>query len=295
MPAPPTIPGLAHVAGRYGAIVCDVWGVLHNGVRAWAPAVEALQRFRAGGGRVALITNAPRPRGPVIRQLARLGVPVDGADAAFDAIVTSGDVTRDLIARHADEPILHIGTDAELSIYEGLGVTLDDEVDARAVVVTGLREDGGGGGEAEHPEDYREELTRLVRRGLPMICANPDIVVERGETLAWCAGALARLYREIGGETLIAGKPHAPIYEAALALLAGNGEPPERSRTLAIGDGMPTDVKGATDNGFPLLYISAGIHSSEYGAPDSPDPQRLAAFLAAHEARPEHTMPRLRW
>ena len=235
---------------------------------------------------MALITNAPRPSGPVVRQLEGLGVPTEGPDAAFDAIVTSGDVTRRLIAEHSDEPILHIGTDAELSLYEGLGVTLDDEVEARAVVVTGLRRD-----EEERPEDYREELTRLVRRGVPMICANPDLVVERGHHLAWCAGSLAAIYGEIGGETLIAGKPHAPIYAAAMEALGR----PDPARTLAIGDGMPTDVKGAHDNGFPLLYVSAGIHSVEYGDPDSPDPERLAAFLADREARPAHVMPRLAW
>ena len=290
MPAPPTIEGLSAVAANYDAILCDVWGVVHNGVRAWAPAIDALQRFRAGGGRVALITNAPRPAGPVVAQLAGLGVPTEGEAAAFDAIVTSGDVTRRLVAQHSDEPILHIGTDAELSLYAGLDVTLDDEVDARAVVVTGLRHD-----EREHPDDYREELTRLVRRGLPMICANPDIVVERGHRLAWCAGALARIYREIGGETLIAGKPHAPIYEAATDALAALGPRPDPARTLAVGDGMPTDVRGAQDNGFPLLYVSAGIHSAEYGDADSPDPVRLAAFLAEHGAAPAHTMPRLVW
>ena len=286
MPTPPTITGLAAVADRYDAILCDVWGVVHNGVRAWEPAIDALQRFRGGGGRVALITNAPRPSGPVVAQLAGLGVPTEGADAAFDAIVTSGDVTRRLVAAHRDDPILHIGTDAELSLYEGLGVTLDDEVEARAVSVTGLRHD-----DREHPEDYREELTRLVRRGVPMICANPDLVVERGHRLVPCAGSLAKLYREIGGETLVAGKPHAPIYAAALDVLGG----PPRERTLAIGDGMPTDVRGAQDAGLPLLYVSSGIHSAEYGTQDTPDPARLAAFLQREGAAPAHVMPRLRW
>ena len=286
MRAPPTIDGLSAVAESYDTILCDVWGVVHNGVKAWPRAIDALQRFRAGGGKVALITNAPRPAGPVLRQLEGLGVPTRGEAAAFDAIVTSGDVTRALIAEHSDEPILHIGNEAELSLYEGLGVRLEDEVEARAVVVTGLRAD-----EREHPDDYREELTRLVRRGLPMICANPDIVVERGHKLAWCAGALARIYAEIGGETLIAGKPHPPIYAAALAALGD----PDRARTLAIGDGMPTDVLGARENGLPLLYVSAGIHSAEYGDEDAPDPGRLAAFLQTHGAAPAHTMPRLAW
>ena len=283
---PPLIAGLAHVAARYDAILCDVWGVVHNGVEAWGDAIDALQRFRRGGGRVALITNAPRPSGPVLSQLQGLGVPTQGPDAAFDAIVTSGDVTRALIAEHSDEPILHIGTPGELTLFDGLDVQLDDEVEARAVVVTGLRRD-----EEEEPEEYREELTRLVRRGVPMICANPDLVVERGHRLVPCAGSLAKLYREIGGETLVAGKPHAPIYAAALDVLGG----PPRERTLAIGDGMPTDVRGAQDAGLPLLYVSSGIHSAEYGTQDTPDPARLAAFLQREGAAPAHVMPRLRW
>ena len=281
------IAGLNEVAHFYDAILCDVWGVLHNGVRSWPGAVEALQAFRRGGGAVVLITNAPRPAGPVVTQLRGLDVP----DDAYDAIVTSGDVTRSLIeraARAGDDAVHHIGTDAERSLFAGLDVELVHEDEARIVVCTGLRDDG-----SEEPDDYAGELTRLAARGLTMICANPDIVVERGHKLAWCAGALARDYRALGGRTLIAGKPHAPIYERAVELLAERAAPPARERILAIGDGMPTDVKGARDNGFPLLYVSSGIHSIEYGDPDRPDIDRLAAFLAKHDAAPAHTIPRL--
>ena len=277
------IEGLGEVTPLYDAVLCDVWGVLHNGVRAWAGAIEALRAFRETGP-VVMITNAPRPAGPVLTQLTGLGVP----DGTFDAIVTSGDVTRTLIAR-ADGPIHHIGTENELSLYDGLDVTHASEDEARTIVCTGLRDDG-----SEEPADYANELSRLVSRGLPMICANPDIVVERGDRLAWCAGALARDYRALGGRTAIAGKPHAPIYERAMEMAAEiAGRPLDRSRVLAIGDGMPTDVKGAQDNGFPLLYVSAGIHSHEYGDPDAPDAERLDAFLAENGARPEHTLPRL--
>lgn len=283
-----TIAGLGEIASRYDAVLCDVWGVLHNGVRSWPGAVAALQAFRGGGGRVVLITNAPRPAGPVVTQLRGLDVP----DDAYDAIVTSGDVTRTLIARAAeagDGAILHIGTPAERSLFDGLDVTLVSEADARTVVCTGLRDDG-----AEEPDDYATELARLAGRGLAMICANPDIVVERGDRLAWCAGALARDYRALGGHTAIAGKPHAPIYARAMEHLSQlAGRPLPRERVLAIGDGMPTDVLGAQENSFALLYVSSGIHAIEYGDPDRPDPERLAAFLRHHGATPAHTMPRL--
>ena len=285
---PPTrISGLADVSDRYDAVLCDVWGVLHNGVRCWPDAATALQSFRQQGGRVVLITNAPRPARPVIAQLRGLGVP----DDAYDAIVTSGDVTRTLIARAAERgngAVHHIGTAAERSLFEGLDVQVVPEEKARTIVCTGLRDDG-----AEAPEDYAAELARLAERELTMICANPDIVVERGRRLAWCAGALARDYRAVGGQTAIAGKPHAPIYERAFEHLVDLLGPLPRERVLAIGDGLPTDVRGARENGFPLLYISSGIHSAEYGDPDDPDFERLAAFLSDHDAAPAHTMPRL--
>jgi HAD superfamily hydrolase (TIGR01459 family) len=282
---PPIIQSLEQIAPRYSVILCDVWGVVHNGVRTFAHATSALAKARATGMAVVLVTNAPRPGPDVIEQLKSLGVPPD----AWDSIVTSGDVTRDLI-RAGPRKIYHLGPDRDFSIYEGLDVDLVDEFEASAVVCTGMFDD-----ENEVPEDYAAALRRFRSRDLPFICANPDIVVERGERLVWCAGALARDYALLGGRTLISGKPHRPIYEAALkAASVVLGRDIGLRDVIAIGDGMLTDVKGADDNGIDVLYVSGGIHAGEYGDIDNPDPQSLAAFLEVHGRRPVAIMPRLR-
>lgn len=282
---PQSIASLEALTGRYSALLCDVWGVIHNGVHAFPEAAAALQAARERGVAVVLITNAPRPREGVIAQLATLGVPT----SAWDRVVTSGDVTRDLI-RSGPRRIFHIGPDRDYPIYDGLDVDLVEEFEASAVVCTGLYDD-----ETETPEDYSEMLRRLRARNLPFICANPDIVVERGHELIWCAGALARDYGQLGGRTLVSGKPHRPIYEAALAA-AGDvlGRDVASTDALAIGDGMFTDVKGAADNGIDVLYVSGGIHARDYGDPHAPDAGKLAAFLDKHGYAPVATIPRLR-
>ena len=282
---PSIIRSLEDIAPRYQAILCDVWGVVHNGVRAFPAASSALAIAREKGLAVVLITNAPRPSPDVVEQLRLLGVD----DAAWDAVVTSGDVTRDLIAA-GPRKIHHLGPDRDFSIYDGIDVDMVEEFEAAAVVCTGLFDD-----ETEVPEDYAATLRRFRARDLPFVCANPDIVVERGERLIWCAGALARDYALLGGRTFISGKPHRPIYEASLKA-AGQalGRHIDKRDVLAIGDGMLTDVKGADDNGIDVLYVSGGIHAKEYGDVDSPDPQALAAFLEAHGRRPVAVTPRLK-
>ena len=276
---------LDQIVDGYAAILCDVWGVVHNGIRPFERATDALRRARDKGVAVVLITNSPRPREGVIEQLAAMGVPRD----SWDRIVTSGDVTRDLI-RDGSPRVFHIGADRDLPIYDGLDIELSEEFEAQTVVCTGLVDD-----DVETPEDYAELLQRLRARNLPFICANPDIVVERGDRLIWCAGALARDYAQLGGRTLVAGKPHRPIYEVALkAAEEVLGREIERREILAIGDGVLTDVKGASDNGMDVLFVSAGIHAGEYGDPASPDPARLAAFLEKHGYRPVAVVPRLR-
>lgn len=280
------INGLNEIAENYEAVFCDVWGVMHNGRQAYAAASEALARYRQQGGHVVFITNSPRPHRGVETQLAELGV--DGE--AYDAIATSGDVTRALIAR-AEGPLYHIGPDRDHQLFEGLGVDFAPLDEARSIACTGLVDD-----ETEEPEDYRSLLESAAGRRLPLICANPDIVVERGERLIWCAGALARLYEELGGETLLAGKPHAPIYDLACELLAGIADREiDRGRILAVGDGMPTDVKGAGENGFDLLYIAAGIHAGEYGGTTQIDSAALDRFLDEQGAKPVAWMPHLTW
>jgi len=276
---------LDEIADGYDVILSDVWGVLHNGEAAFPEAVAALKRQREQGRTVILITNAPRPHPSVIAQLQSLGVD----DNAWDRVITSGDVTRRLIAE-GPRRIYHLGPDRDLIIYDGLDVELVDYPEAGAVVCTGPFND-----EEETPEDYADLLALLRGRNLPFICANPDIVVERGDRLIWCAGALARDYARLGGRTLIAGKPHFPVYEAALAAAAEiTGQETAADRILAIGDGVLTDVKGAVDNGFDLLYVTAGIHAHEYAGDGGPDPEKLAAFLGSHGYTPVAAIPRLK-
>ena len=281
---PETITSLDQISSRYKAIICDVWGVLHNGVTHSPDAAAALAKARDSGMPVVLVTNAPRPCDSVIAQIEAIGVP----GAAWDSVVTSGDVTRDLI-RQAPRRIFHLGPDRDTTLYDGLDIELVEEFEASAVVCTGLFDD-----ELESPDDYVDMLRRLRARNLSFICANPDIVVERGEKLVWCAGALARDYALIGGRTQIAGKPHAPIYDAALKAVSELlGREVARTEVLAIGDGMLTDIKGAADNSFDALYISGGIHAGDYGHPDQPDPARLSAFLEKHGFWPVAVMPKL--
>lgn len=280
-----TIETLTAMSGRYDVLLCDVWGVVHNGETHFPAAAAALAEVRKAGVAVVLITNSPRRSADVIAQMRLIGVP----DGTFDRVVSSGDVTRDLIAE-GPRKVFHLGPDRDMNIYDGLDVEIAEEFEAQVVVCTGLFDD-----EAETPEDYSEMLTRLRARDLPFICANPDIIVERGERLIWCAGALARDYAQLGGRTLIAGKPHAPIYAAAMQAAAEVlGRDIPRSRALAIGDGMMTDVKGGADNGFDVLYVSGGIHARDYGDPLQPDPVLLAAFLEKHGYRPVAVMPRLK-
>lgn len=282
---PIRIEHLDELSGRYSAILSDVWGVVHNGVRAFPPACAALARARAAGKAVVMITNSPRPSDGVAKQFRTLGVP----DDCWDRIVSSGDVTRDLI-RSSARRIFHIGPDRDLPIFDGLDVELVEEREASAVCCTGLFHD-----QDESPEDYADMLRRLRSRDLPFICANPDIVVEHGNRLIWCAGALARDYGQLGGRTLIAGKPFAPIYAAALNAAAEVlGREVKRSETLAVGDGILTDIKGAGDAGIDALFIAGGIHAGEYVGAAGPEAGRLGQFLAAHGHLPVAYMPHLR-
>ncbi|MGR6466645.1 TIGR01459 family HAD-type hydrolase [Rhizobium sp. PAMB 3182] len=274
---------LTDVSGSYDVILCDVWGVLHDGISAFPLAAEALAKARAKGATVVLITNSPRPFPGVVSQLRMIGVP----DDAYDRIVTSGDVTRHLIAEGPKKVFL-LGPERDLPLLDGLGVEVVGEADATCVVCTGFYDD-----ETETPEDYRDMLMRFLARGVPMICANPDLVVERGHKIIPCAGAVAALYAELGGETRIAGKPHRPIYEAAIAEAREARGDFDLSRVMAIGDGMPTDVRGAINYGLDLLYISGGIHVREYSVDGRIDEAALDAYLEREGAAPKWWMPRL--
>jgi HAD superfamily hydrolase (TIGR01459 family) len=275
---------LSQITQNYQAIVCDVWGVLHNGEWSFPAASKALEKARADGLAVVLVTNAPRRSDKIIEQLGGLGV----LSAAYDRVVTSGDATRGMIAE-GPRRIFHIGSDIHLTIYEELDVELCEEREADAIVCTGPFND-----EVETPADYVGQLQRLRTRDLPMICANPDIIVERGTRHIYCAGAIAREYQLMGGRVAMAGKPHKPIYDLALREAASLlGHEVDASKVLAIGDGLLTDVKGAVNSGFDVLYISAGIHALEYGAHGKPDHQALEAWLKKNIVAPVATMPML--
>lgn len=274
---------LGEITDGFDVILSDVWGVLHNGVSAFPDAAIALRSAREAGKTVVLITNSPRPAPGVIAQLRVLGVP----DEAYNRIVTSGDVTRGLIAEGPRKVFL-LGPQRDMPLLEGLDVEVVGEADADSVVCTGFFDD-----ETETPEDYTEMLKGFIARNVPMICANPDLVVERGERIIPCAGAMAAYYEQLGGEVRIAGKPHAPIYEACLAAAKEVRGAIAKDRVLAIGDGMPTDVKGAIASGLNLLYISGGIHVAEYTLNGQTDEALLNAYLKGQGASPGWWMPRL--
>ena len=283
----PSISGLADLAGRYDAVLSDVWGVVHNGVAAFPSAVDALVAYRKAGGKVVFITNAPRPSGPLIEMLDRLGVTRD----AYDAIVSSGDATRVMIAKYSGKAIHHVGppTDDD-ALYEGLDVRRTGADEAEAVVVTDLDTDD------DTPEMYRERAKVWLERKLPMICANPDRVVEHGDKIIYCGGALGDLYAAMGGMVLMAGKPYQPIYEEAYRLAeVAAGKALEKSRVLAIGDSVRTDATGAAMFGLDLLFVTGSIHAAELDAFGKPDPQAIIDLVAPSRARLTGFLPRLTW
>jgi HAD superfamily hydrolase (TIGR01459 family) len=275
------------LASRYDVVLCDIWGVVHNGLVAYPEACDALARYRAAGGAVILITNAPRPSPWVIRQLDRLGVPAD----AYDGVMTSGDVTRDVVADRKGGAVFHIGPQRDVSIFDGLDVRFMPVEAAEYVVCSGLFDDT-----TETPDDYRGLMATMRGRGLFMVCANPDLVVERGDERVYCAGAIADLYGAMGGDVLYAGKPHRPIYDAALAKAArarGASTPP--GRTLAIGDSLRTDITGARELGIDGLFVSGGIHAEELGPRETPSTDALSRMFASAGVTPQAVTPRLVW
>lgn len=272
---------LDELTGAYPVILSDVWGVLHNGVAAWDDAVLALQGARGAGSTVILISNAPRPSAAVEKQLASLGVPTN----AYDAVVTSGDATKAVFeTQFRSKRVTHIGPEKDRPLLDALPVSFTDDESADVCLCSGLIDDL-----TENPEDYRARLLALAERKVPMVCANPDKVVELGDKLLHCAGALADLYTELGGPTIIVGKPYAPIYDLAFSL-AGQ---PEKRDVLVIGDSVRTDLKGAMDLGVSCLFITGGIHATELGPSLAPNPSRVGALLEGYEDVLAGWMPRL--
>jgi len=270
MTAPRLITGLSELAPAYDALICDVWGVIHDGHKAHPAAVEALIHFRKKHGPVVLLTNAPRRADSVAALCAGYGVPSD----CYDAIVSSGEAARDALARESAAgtlPLYYIGPDKDLPVMEGLDLDLTGVAEARLAMCTGLLDDL-----TETPEDYADRLAAMRARNLTMICANPDLVVHRGPKLCYCAGALAKEYEKLGGTVVYYGKPHRPIYNAALAA-AGNSKKP-----LAIGDGMFTDILGANRAGLDVLFIADGVHGEEVEPYNADHLEKLFAKSGVH-------------
>ncbi|MBS0565132.1 MAG: TIGR01459 family HAD-type hydrolase [Proteobacteria bacterium] len=289
------IASLAGIAPRYHTLFCDLWGCLHNGKAPYPAAVAALRSFRARGGRVVLLTNAPRPARFVAATLDRMGVPRD----AWDLVVSSGDAAQYAMLHGAvGHRVWHLGPAKDDGFFtdyppEFAGdhierVALDQ---AEGIVCTGPFDEL-----AEVPEDYRDRLLAARDRGLKLLCANPDLVVDMGDRRIYCAGALAALYSEMGGESLYFGKPHAPIYDLARRELAAlTGSEPDAAGILAIGDGIATDILGAASEGIDALFVTGGLAADQFGDDvENPSPARLAAWLAAQPAAPAHAIGRLR-
>lgn len=281
----PVISGIREVADTADVWLVDVWGVMHNGVTAFAAAADACAKFRAAGGYVVLLTNAPRPGPAVVRQISRIGVPQN----AYDAVLSSGDVTRGLVTEWRDKQIHHLGPDRDRGIFEGIDIKYATSIEADIVVVTGLLDD-----ETETPADYEITLKSLLRRNIAMLCANPDLKAERGDRIVYCAGAIAEAYEKLGGDVVYAGKPHLPIYELAMHMISeGRGEPTGKDRVIAIGDGLKTDIAGAAAAGLRSVFVASGLH---VGHGQALSPQFVSElFEDSPLARPIAAMQTLTW
>lgn len=288
------IDSIDEIAERYDALLCDLWGCYHNGVSPFESAVAALRRFRDKGGVVVLLTNAPRPQDAVKGHLTRMGGPPD----SYDGIVTSGDATRAEVASARWGRKLHIvGPSRDDTLWRGLDIETVPFDAAEAILCTGLFDD-----RVETPADYADMIAAGVARDLPLLCANPDIVVDRGEQRLYCAGAIAAAYTEAGGRSIYFGKPHPPIYALAFdearrlfAARRGADAPAlETARVLAVGDGVATDVLGAEQMGIDCVFVTGGLAAAEVGdTADAPDPTRLAQYLVSHGRDPAYAIPRL--
>lgn len=278
------IENLRDLAAGRDVILSDIWGVVHNGLESFPDACAALKAFRTQGGTVVLITNAPRPADSVQRQLRKLGVP----DDTYDALVSSGDLTRNYVAEHPNKAIFWLGPERDNSIHRGLDAVFAPLERADYIICTGPFDD-----ESESAEEYRGMMMQARERNLPLICANPDIVVERGDRLVYCAGAIAELYRELGGDVIFYGKPHRPIYERAMTLAKERrGKDTPLNHVLAIGDSVRTDLAGAHAFGLDLLFLTRGIHSEEFAGIDQLDPASVKE-LFGHP--PLALMRELKW
>ncbi|KIN62043.1 HAD-superfamily subfamily IIA hydrolase [Sulfitobacter noctilucicola] len=286
------IENLSEISAQYDALFVDLWGCVHNGVDAFPDACAALQQYRAEGGKVVLLTNSPRPRAGVEKQIVHFGVP----DDAWDTIATSGDSARSAMFQGAvGSKVFFIGQPGEEKFFQPLNL-LDDPLEmqqvpleeAEGIVCTGPEDP------MADPSVMRPQFLYAKQKGLKLLCANPDIVVDRGETREWCAGALAQLYTEMGGESLYFGKPHPPIYDLARRRLAALGKPVSDDRILCIGDGVLTDIKGAMGEDIDSLFITGGLAATETKTTVQPEADALSTYLQKEMSAPTYSIGFLR-
>lgn len=283
---------LAEISAQYDALFVDLWGCVHDGVKALPDAVAALQAYRKTGGKVVLVTNSPRPRAGVEKQLVHFGVP----DDAWDTIATSGDSARSAMFQGVvGQKVWFIGQPGEEKFFQPLHL-LDDPMtieqvplaEAEGIVCTGPEDPHAD------PDVMRPQFLMAKQMGLKLLCANPDIVVDRGHQREWCAGALAKLYAEMGGESLYFGKPHPPIYDLARRRLSALGKVVSDDRILAIGDGILTDIQGAIGEDIDSLFITGGLAAAETKTLRQPDPNALSDYLEKEKSSPNYSIGFLR-
>ena len=273
-----TLSGLGQIAGDYDVVLCDIWGVVHNGQAPYKEATEALELFRSDHGPVIMLSNSPQPSVAIPASFERIGV----RGEFYDAIVTSGDATIDELARRAPGPAFKLGPERDDTLYENLELHFADIADANFITCTGMFDDD------DHPDDYTDMLTEARDAGLPFICANPDVKVRLGDRVVYCGGALAKIYERLGGEVIYAGKPHEPIYRLARAWInemLGYDVPADR--VLCIGDNIFTDLLGAQQQDYDCLFIQDGL----YGETS----EKFKALLGEHGINARYMAPNLSW
>ena len=286
------IESLDDVSDRYDALFVDLWGCVHNGVKAYTNANDSLKKYRANGGKVVLVTNSPRPRSGVEKQLIKFGVDPE----AWDLIATSGDSARMAMFQGVvGNKIYFIGTPYEENFFEPLNVVKNpvniERVpisEAEGIVCTGPFNS------LENLDVYFPDFEFAKKRGLKFLCANPDIIVDRGGVREWCAGALAKMYTDLGGESLYFGKPFQPIYDLARQRLSFSGVQINNDRILAIGDGITTDILGAEKQSIDSLFITGGLAALETGTKEQPDQGLLEHYLKEQKLYPTYSIGYLR-
>lgn len=287
------VSSLAEISDNYKALFVDLWGCVHNGVTAYPEAVAALQAYRAKGGIVVLVTNSPKPRAGVAEQLGSFGVP----DDAYDTIATSGDSARSAMFNGAvGEKVYFMGEwERDAGFFQPLEI-LDNPVDIQRVPLA--EAEGivccGPFDTMADPDVNRADFLYAKTKGMKLLCANPDIVVDRGEVREWCAGALAKLYTDMGGESLYFGKPHPPIYDLARRRLSALGVTIADEDILAIGDGPHTDISGAMGENIDSLFITGGLAAAETKTAHQPDEAALTNYLAEQQVTPQFAIGKLR-